>query len=323
MRMRHREEASLRDIVVVGGGLSGLAACHELDSLGARYTIIEVKRRFGGGIRSSLAGGFLVDGCAFVYRALADAQLTALGLAGQQQARGDGTALLSRGSESLISALMKDLRGGRLMRMALSSIGWLGERFTLCLENGIMLDARALILALPARYAARALYNLSPKTAGLLAEFRYDSLARVSLGAHRRDLPADFATRMIDCAFVLMTDAPGRVPNRDHVLLQVGLRSADSEDAQQLVEGASRLLDIHEPLVARVDRWAEADLLGAEPALHADRLRAIRASLPGGISLIGSDYCRRDAQTAGIARLDERMDMGREAARSALAFLRM
>ena len=313
----------MRDIVVVGGGLSGLAACHELERLGARYTIIEVKRRFGGGIRTSLADGFLMDACAFVYRALAEAQLMALGLAGQQKARSDGTALLAGGSESLILALAKAMRGGRLMRMALSSIGRLGGRFTLCLENGLMLDARALILALPARYAARVLYNLSPGAAGLLAEFRYDSLARVSLGVHLHDLPADFASRRTDCAFLLTSGAPGRVPDRDHLLLQVGLRSADSEDSQRLIARASRLLDIHEPLVARVDRWAEADLLEGEPALPANRLRAIHASLPGGIRLIGSDYCRRAAQTTGIAHLDERMAMGREAARSALAFLRM
>ncbi|MCY4465891.1 MAG: FAD-dependent oxidoreductase [Chloroflexi bacterium] len=313
----------MRDIVVIGGGLSGLAACHELEKLGARYTIIEVKRRFGGGIRSSLADGFLMDTCAFVYRALDDRQLTALGLAGRQMARGDGSALLCGGSESLISALTNDLRGGRLMRMALSSIGRLGGRFTLCLENGLMLDARALVLALPARYAARILYNLSPGAAGLLAAFRYDSLARVSLGLHRRDLPADIASRRTDRAFLLTTDVPGRVPDRDHVLLQVGLRGDDSEDSQQFIERASRMLGIQKPLVARVDRWAEADLLPVEPTLQADRLRAIRASLPDGISLIGSDYCLRQAQSTGIVRLDERMDMGREAAHQALAFLRM
>lgn len=312
----------MRDVVVIGGGLSGLAAGHELERLGARYTIIEVKRRFGGGICSSPAKGFLMDGCAFVYGVLADSQLAALGLA-EQRSRGDGTALLCGGSESLISALAKDLRGGRLMRMALSSIGRLGGRFTLCLENGLMLDARAVILALPARYAARVLHNLAPEAAGLLAEFRYDSLARVSLGLHKRDLPADLAARKADCAFVLTTDAPRRVPDRDHILLQIGLRSAEGEDSRQLIQRALRLLDIPEPLVARVDRWAEADLLSVEPALHADRLRAVHASLPGGIGLIGSDYCRRAVEKAGIARLDERIEMGREAARSALAWLRM
>ena len=44
----------MRDVVVIGGGLSGLAACYELEKRGAAYTVIEVKRRFGGGIRSTL-----------------------------------------------------------------------------------------------------------------------------------------------------------------------------------------------------------------------------------------------------------------------------
>ena len=270
----------MRDIVVIGGGMSGLAAAHELERQGARYTIIEVKRRFGGGIRSSQAEGFLMDSCAFVFRALDETRLAALGLAGQQQARGDGSALLSGGSESLTAALAKDLRGGRLMRMALSSIGRLGGRFSLCLENGLMLDARALILALPARYAARVLYNVSPETAGQLADFQYESLARVSLGLHKNNLPADFASRLTNCAFVLRTDSPSRVPDSEHILLQVGLRGAAGEDSRQIIVRAARLLGAQKPLVARVDHWAEADLLPIEPAQHAERLRAIRASLP-------------------------------------------
>ena len=36
----------MRDVVVIGGGLSGLAACYELEKCGAAYTVIEVKRRF-------------------------------------------------------------------------------------------------------------------------------------------------------------------------------------------------------------------------------------------------------------------------------------
>ncbi|MXV93457.1 MAG: hypothetical protein F4Z94_08590 [Chloroflexi bacterium] len=83
------------------------------------------------------------------------------------------------------------------------------------------------------------------------------------------------------------------------------------------------MLGAQKPLVARVDHWAEADLLPIEPAQHAERLRAIRASLPAGIRLIGSDYGQVDAQSSGIARLDERMAMGRTAANAALATLRM
>ncbi len=308
----------MRDIVVIGGGLSGLAACHELERLGARYTIIEVKRRFGGGISSRSRAGYIMDGCAFVFRALDEAQLAALGLSGQQILRGDGKAVMRGGSEMLIQALVARLQGGRLMRMALSSVGQLGGRFTLCLENGLMLDAGALILAVPARYAARMLYNLSPDAAKLLAEIRYDSIARVSLGCRKSELPAKFPQLPDDCAFLLRSDAPGRVPDSDHLLLQLGLRCDAREPASKLMARTARYLGIDQPLAAHVHRWAEADSLACHDAEQAQRLHGIRADLPVGISLIGSDYCLRARQEKGITRLDERLQMGREAARKAI-----
>ena len=317
-RYVQRNGKCMRDVVVIGGGLSGLAACRELERLGARYTVIEVKRRFGGGIRSSSAGGFVMDGCAFVFQALDDSRLDWLGLRGQQSLRGDGSAVMRGGSESLIHALAAGLRGGRLTRMALSSIGRLGGRFTLCLENGLMLDAGALILAVPARYAARMLYNLCPDTARLLAEFRYESIARVSLGCRKTDLPAAFSSPPADCAFLLQTDAPGRVPDSQHVLLQLGLRCDAAIGEQELIAKAVRYLGIRQPIAAYAHRWAEADLLSSYDAEHAATIRAIRAALPAGISLIGSDYCLNAPQAQGIARLDERLDMGRDAARAAV-----
>ena len=58
------EKTTMRDVVVIGGGLSGLAAGYELERRGVRYTMIEVKPRFGGAIRSSSAGGFVMDAAA-------------------------------------------------------------------------------------------------------------------------------------------------------------------------------------------------------------------------------------------------------------------
>ena len=308
----------MRDVVVIGAGLSGLAACHELERLGARYTVIEVKRRFGGGIQSRIQSGFVMDGCAFVFQALDKSRLDAPGLRGQQIPCGDRAAVMRGGSESLIQALAIGLTGGRLMRMALSSIGRLGSRFTLCLENGIMLDAGALILAVPARYAARMLYNLSPHAAALLAEFQYDSLARVSLGCRKSDLPAAFSSPPADCAFRLQTDAPGRVPDSAHVLLQLALRCDAAIGEQELIAKAVRYLGIRQPIAAYAHRWAEADLLSSSDAGHARRIDEIRAKLPPGISLIGSDYCLRAPQQGGVVQLDERLDMGRDAARAAV-----
>ena len=76
------------------------------------------------------------------------------------------------------------------------------------------------------------------------------------------------------------------------------------------------------PIVARVDYWLQADLLSEYGAAHHQRVRAIRDTLPNGLSLIGSDYCREAPDFRGVARLDERIEAGRSAAHDALAYLK-
>lgn len=315
----------MRDVVVIGGGLSGLAACYELERRGAAYTVIEVKRRFGGCIRSTFQGGFITDASAFAFRPIADdALLEDLSLRERMIQINADTCLFADGTELLIAVLANRLAGGRLMRMALSSVGRLGNRFTICLENGIMLDAGAVILALPARYAARALWNLSPDAAAKLARFRYDAIHRVSLGYHKRDLPECMESDLDETfPFVITTDQPARVPDRYHLLIQVGLRSADDISADDAVGVVTRRLGGKTPpLVARADYWAEADLLSDYDEDHRNIVSAIRRLLPPGLSLIGSDYCREAPDSQGVARLDERIQNGRLAACEALAYLR-
>lgn len=313
----------MRDIVVIGGGLSGLAACYELEKRGAAYTVIEVKRRFGGGVRSSAEAGFIMDANAFAFRPLVDqALLEDLGLRQRMfQIRAEACAFAD-GTETLLGALADRLQGGRLMRMAVSSVGRLRNRFTICLENGIMLDAGALILALPARYAARALWNLAPEAAEQLAQFQYDSILRVSLGYHKRDLPA-----RPDCVlretfpFIISTDESGRVPDSDHLLIQVGLRHAGDLPRDEVIRAVTRQFGWPaSSLAARVDYWPEADLLSDYDEDHRQRARAIRDTLPDGVRLIGSDYCREAPAIRGVARLDERIGAGRAAARDALEY---
>ncbi|MDE2775743.1 MAG: FAD-dependent oxidoreductase [Chloroflexota bacterium] len=314
-----------RDVVVIGGGLSGLAACYELEKRGAAYTVIEVKRRFGGGIRSVLEAGFIMDASAFAFRPLLDhTLLNDLSLRQRVVPIDDEACVFRDGSASLIRALEARLQGGRLMRMAVSSIGRLGERFTICFENGIMLDAGALILALPARYAARALWNLAPEAAKQLAGFQYESIPRVSLGYHKRDLPATIEDALGDrFPFIISTDQCGRVPDRDHQLIQVGLRGyagMTADDAIRAVTGHFGWRGT--PIVWRVGYWTEADLLSDYGDSHRHCIRAIRDLLPPGLSLIGSDYCFEAPTIRGIARLDERIGAGRSAARAALDYLR-
>ena len=315
----------MRNVVVIGGGLSGLAACYELEKRGTAYTVIEVKRRFGGGIRSAAEAGFIMDNCAFAFRRIADdALLEDLGLRERMIQIKHETFIFADGTETLIDALANRLSGGRLMRMAVSSVGRLGDRFTICLENGIMLDAGALVLALSARYAARALWNLAPSAAEQLAQFQYDSILRVSLGYHKRDLPARLdAVPDETIPFLIATDQPERAPNRDHLLIQVGLRSADDISADEAISLATgRLGAKRPPLVARVDYWSEADLLSDFDLALRQRVSSIRDSLPDGVSLIGSDYSSETPKVCGVARIDERIQAGRQAARAALAYLK-
>ena len=315
----------MRDVVVIGGGLSGLAACYELEKRGTAYTVIEVKRRFGGGIRSTADRGFVMDGCAFAFRRPATTVLPPeFELDQQILPISDDVCVCRHGTETLVQAYADRLQGGRLMRMAVSSIGRLGSRFTICLENGIMLDAGALILAVPARYAARMLWYLAPEAAERLAAFRYDSIRRVSLGYRKRDLPARLdSDRDTTIRFIITTDEPGRVPDREHLLMQTGLRGSDEMSMDAVRHTVSQCFGWRAaPLVARVDHWNEADLLSAYDENHCENLSSILGLLPDGISLIGSDYCRESPEERGIAILDERILSGRQAARDALEFLK-
>lgn len=316
----------MRDVVVIGGGLSGLSACYQLEKLGVSHTVVEVKRRFGGGIRSTVQRGFVMDASAFVFPSLGDEDwLTELGLRDQMLPNGEDRFVFRDGAESLVRALASNLGGGRLMRMAVSSIGRWRGRFTICLENGMVYDAGALILAVPAPYAARMLYNLAPEAAQRLSETRYDSIQRLSLGYHKRDLPAsidDVGDERFP--FVLSTDQPGRVPDRDHRLLQVGVRAAADQPAQDLVRQVAKRFGFGEsPIVSRLDYWLESDPIFCKDDKHAENMRLISELLPTGVSLIGSDYCLESATAAGVERLDERIQMGRRAAHDAVACLQV
>src|SRR5690606_13470093 len=50
-----------REVVIIGGGLTGLAAAWALEQVGARYRLIELKGRLGGSAGSTRVDGFLLD----------------------------------------------------------------------------------------------------------------------------------------------------------------------------------------------------------------------------------------------------------------------
>lgn len=312
----------MRDVVVIGGGLSGLSACYQLEKFAVGYTVIELKRRFGGTINSVSERGFVMDAGAFAFTDLADEPwLPALGLSDQLLPLDDDAFIFRACTESLTSALAAQLRGGRLMRMAVSSLGRYRNRFTICLENGLMIDAGAIILALPARYAARALYNLAPEAAERLAEQRYESVWQVALGVHKRELRSDLpAANQLGFSYLLSTDYAGRVLDRDHRLIQLAMPGpADTAAGDIILEATERLGITAPPIASRAHYTEESRSIHDED--HRYNMRLVRALLPAGISLVGSDALPGPATKPGVAQLSARMDAGRMAARAAVLFL--
>lgn len=313
----------MRDVVIIGGGLSGLSAAYELQQAGAACTLIEVKRRLGGGIQSVQQDAFTLDAGPFALADTLDAAwLAQLGLQDALHPLAQGVAF-NAGTGALINALAERLHAPRMMRMAVSSIGEVADlpgKIALCLENGLLLDARAVILAAPARYAERMLYNLRPGVAQALRRFHYDHIVRVGLGYHSADVPAAIELPAhLSYVFLHRSTHPQRTPP-DCTVLQVGVRlkAAENPTPEALIEGICRQFDLPQPLTQRVDVWPEADPLAIHDDDHAARMAHLRAQLPPNVALIGSDYSTQVPPRKGLVDLAVRVQQGRQAARQML-----
>lgn len=310
----------MRDVVIIGGGLSGLAAAHELQGRGIPYRLIEVKQRLGGSIISERRDGFVLDGGPFAFPRRADwAFLEPLGLTDalipvHDSHRRDLVAFTD-GTQMLIDALAKPLTGTILHRMAVSSLGQLDGQYTLCLENGLVLDAAAIIVAAPARFAERMFRTVQPEFSLKLADYGYDFIARLSLGFRDADLPHPplFPWDMA-VAFYEWTAAPQRVP-AGHLLLHVGLRVPPSRVEPDALTAIVReqIRAQGDPVIRRLDIWPEADPLPPHQATFRADMDALLALLPPGVVMAGSDY-----HGLGLA---ERIAGGRAAAAKIAAYL--
>jgi len=311
----------MTDVLIIGGGLSGLAAAWELERAGIVPTLIEVKSRLGGSIVTERRGGFIMDGAHMLIEKYGAWDfLSELGLDDALIRVGryrDGRLVVFRdGTGMLIDALAARLKARILTRMAVSSLGILPDgRYEACLENGIALTARAVIIAAPARYAEHLLRTILPDAALYLSDYRYDPVARVSLGVRAAEMPSDFDA-ILSGAPVKFAEAfalPERVPP-DHVLLRVGVRlDADPTVTTPAAAGAwvmRRMADAGhalDPMVAWTAYWAEADPLTLYLPEHTAAMDAIEAALPRGLALVGSDYRAK--------KFDQRVTLARAAAR--------
>ncbi len=336
-----------RDIVIIGGGLTGLAAAHTLNRAGVACTLIEVKPRLGGSLGSEYVQGFTLDSGPMLFPDSPDAAfLQTLGLenavftvdtpvtVGTDEVGIEQQLGFSQGTQALIDTLSAPLTAddtphSLMMRMAVSTLGWLDgsqgakSRFGICMENGMLLDARAIIVTAPARYAERIFYTLKPEISFRLLDYRYDSIARLSLGYRTADVPQIPPQPPEDypISYIHSVQHPDRVPAPadEHVLLQAGVRFDPQKGILPDVVGqvAALMGWSQMPLVERVTHWPEADPLMWLDDNHAERMGELQHLLPEGIALAGSDYLT----TGRRPTLQDRFDAGQAAAQKVMAYL--
>ncbi len=284
----------MRDVIVIGGGLSGLAAAHELERRGVPYTLIEVKARLGGSIISRAEAGFVLDGGALAFPASDDwSWLPDFGLAGELFTLPGGSQVaFQAGTQVVIDALARSLTGDIMLRMAVSSLGQHGDNFAVCLENGLLLTARAVIVAIPARYAEHIFRTLEPEISLRLLDYAYDTITRVSLGYRRADIGSP-GRRIWDMALPIYQEIehPGRVPP-DGVLLHLGARYPLPRTTPDTLVATlqTELGWPTAPLVSWVTYWPEADPIPPHLPDFAGDMTALMRLLPDGVALAGSDY---------------------------------
>lgn len=329
----------MRDVIIIGGGLGGLAAAYVLQNKGIPYTLIELKGRVGGSIGSGCSAGFRYDtGRMLTLDGPGDPLFATLRLGDalvpvRQDADGDWSAFKD-GQQALIDALARPLTGRILYRMAVTSVGEFdaaarakgAPRFCVCLENGTMLDASGLVIAAPARHAERILRSLSPAAAALLEDYRYDTIARLNIGYTLADVgrrvpkvpPASYPLTYIHRVML-----PSRTPEGG-MLLQAGIRFDPNKglvpEANGDAAGAfAALFGLPEaPLFEHVSQWPDD-----EPLMWLDndfrtRLERLSYALPDGVAAAGSDYVATGDHRPTLA---ERVKSGFDAAERVAARL--
>lgn len=292
----------MADVMVVGGGVTGLAAAFELERLGVPYTLIEVKGRLGGSVVSERRDGFVIDGGEMVLRRtkpwtfLDELDLTDAVYTVTKLANGQELVAFKDGTQTLTDALARQLKNGRIIqRMAVSTIGAFDGRYAVCMENGMVMEAEALIITVPAKHAERMFYTFQPEISLRLLKFPMDTITRVTLGYRSDQItipfegPGDAAN-----AFGRWTDSPYRVP-AGHVLVQVGVRYPLTRTRPEaMVSEVQRVMEWPtDAVVQRVDYWPDSHSLAPHDPQHDATMTAIEALLPAGVALAGGDYRAR------------------------------
>jgi protoporphyrinogen oxidase len=313
--------AAMRKAVIIGGGLTGLAAAVELESLKINYTLIEVKPRLGGSVNSVENNGFIMDSGSMIHQiANFSAFTTYLDSIGLHDSivETDNGVLFKQGTAALINALAEKIAAPTMMRMAVSSLGTLDNgRFEICMENGMALDTHALLVCAPARYAERMFRTMIPQVSFRLLDYRYEPVTRVSVGYHAGDFSG--STESPDNSPILSIASathPMRIPEGG-VLLQAAVRFDSDAPTSALESLITAMGWSPAPIASHTAHWAESDPIMWRNPKHPKNIEAIQQLLADGVALAGSDMI----PTNDPPCIDQQIAQGIAAARRIASFL--
>jgi oxygen-dependent protoporphyrinogen oxidase len=204
--------------------------------------------------------------------------------------------------------------------------------WNLTLNDGSSISSDAVILATPAKIAARLIEQTAPSLTGLLNQIRYVSTATVSIGYKKEGFPHPLngfgfvvpqteGKRILACTWT-SSKFPERVPE-EYVMLRCFVGGAMREELAELDEDAigtmvrEELLDLmgidREPVFLKVFRYKKSNV--QYHVGHTALIESVRAELKSspGLFLTGSAY-------TGIGIPDCIRD-GTQAAKDTIAFL--
>jgi oxygen-dependent protoporphyrinogen oxidase len=256
--------------------------------------------------------------------------LRALSGAPRQAPAGPAFMTLSGGLAELVQALCGELEAAGVEQRTGTALAGLaplpGGGARLALADGSTLEARRVILALPAFAAAILLREPCPAAAAELEAIRYASVATIALS-----YPRSAFARALDGSGFLATRTPGRTitactwssvkwPHMGGETVLLKCSAGHARDARALELGDEALLgavraDLAEamgvhaaPIESRVFRFERA--LPQYAVGHLDRVARIEAAMGAlpGVSLCGAAYrgvgvasCIRDGRAAADA----------------------
>ncbi|MEL6271653.1 MAG: FAD-dependent oxidoreductase [Chloroflexota bacterium] len=308
----------MTDIIIIGGGVSGLSAAFQLQQQGVDYTLIEVKARPGGHIITAHQDGFVMDGGTFAFARPDEwPLLNDLGLSDAlfhlSSAANKPLAAFKHGTQTLTDTLQSKLTGRIIQRMAVTGLGVADDNsgYNVCLENGLAMQAKGVVVAIPARYAGRLFWKMQPQVAEALESYHYDDITRVALGYTEQNKPAKAPQSPPSVVFSSLnsTEHPARVPEGG-MLIQAAIRvPLSSTTPEALVQSICTSMGWEQPSASFVREWGEADPLTITSPPAA--LRSINDLLPAGVGVAGGCY--------QFLPLPQRTEAARTVARNVLA----